>query len=436
MLEGVHLATLRARLAADIVSSQEAGRHSGMSAKVVYEIARYKFHNADPVLMDRLQLIAQDGALRLRDADGNEIPCKETDIASAIGSTPALRRVPKNGEARITCGEDILGQLPALLEPIPDGASLLVNGQAWDAFPTFDGDDVMLPGFCGDECAPEMNPCWAEYSCAEGGRSTENQLVGFSSIGLLTPGIAIEHGRISYGANGGAAAVETTSFDDFAGTFIDWLLSAPILGGFWQGYRWDITAPGVDLFAEAAIAKDHHGYWEHDETADEQNAYDEGEDGDYENNSWDDEGSFVFRRLELHLPKELIDEVGARLRDMNPEYAAALDRPETSPNQFASETLMSLPPIGKGFVGEVGERVRHLSIINVTVCPLSSSTVLVEGRDPSGRLVKWVTRSQIDAATESITFSVATVKAHESYTGTDKTVLTAAKVAAVIAREI
>jgi hypothetical protein len=47
-----------------------------------------------------------------------------------------------------------------------------------------------------------------------------------------------------------------------------------------------------------------------------------------------------------------------------------------------------------------------------------------------------LTRSQIDEATESITFSVATVKAHESYTGTDKTVIAAAKVEAFIVREI
>ena len=39
-------------------------------------------------------------------------------------------------------------------------------------------------------------------------------------------------------------------------------------------------------------------------------------------------------------------------------------------------------------------------------------------------------------ATESITVSVATVKAHESYTGTDKTVIAAAKVEAFIVREI
>jgi hypothetical protein len=199
-----------------------------MNETVVYEIALYEGPKPEAALLERLQLIAGEGELRLRDVNGNELACKENDIASAIGSNPALRKVPQGQQAQITCGEDILGELPELLEPIPDGASLVVNGKAWDAFPTVDGDDVMLPGHC-DYRPPEMNPCWAEYRCAEGGRDFENQLVGLSSIGLLAPGIAIEHGRTDYGGNGGAVAVSITSFDDFAATFIDWLLWTPIL---------------------------------------------------------------------------------------------------------------------------------------------------------------------------------------------------------------
>jgi hypothetical protein len=396
-----------------------------VNAPVVYEIALYKCRKkADPVLLERLQLIAKDGALLLRDAAGKEIPCKEKDIVSAIDSTPALRTVPERQQAEIICGEDILGQLPMLLDPIPDGASLFVNGEAWDAFPTVDGDDVMLPGKC-DWRAPEMNPCWAEYRCSEGGHDFENQLVGFSSIGLLAPGVAIEHGRTEYGGNGGAVAVSVTSFDDFATAFIDWLLSSLVISGLWQGYRWDITTPGVDLFAEAAIANDHEGYWKDDETADE-------EDDSDEDDSWEDEGSFASRHLELHLPQELIDEVRARLSAMKPEYAAVLDRPADSQSRSASTTLVSQAPVAEGFVGEVGERVRNLLITNVTMRSLSPATMLVEGRDPSGHLVKWVTRSKIEAATESIRFSVATVKAHETYTGADTTLITAAKIAAFV----
>ena len=298
-----------------------------MNATVVYEIARYKVQKAGPILLDRVQLIERDGALMLRDADSNEIPCTDTAIASAIGSTPALWKILKGQQARITCGEDILGQLPALLEPISDGASLFVNGKAWDAFPTLDSGDVMLPGENYLDSAPEMNPCWAEYRCAEGGRNFEEQLVGFSSIGLLAPGIAIEHGRTEYGGNGGAVAVTITQFDDFATIFIDWLLRTPILSGFWQGDRY-ITTPDVDLFAEAAIATDHEAYWEDEDSVDEENDGDEDADG--EDDCWEGEGSFASRSLELHLPQELIDEVRARLSEMYPKYAAALDLPAVS----------------------------------------------------------------------------------------------------------
>lgn len=308
-----------------------------MSPEVVYEIARYKVQkNSDPVLLERLQLIAQDGALRLRDTEGNEIPCKETDIASAIGAMPALRKVPKRQQALITCGEELLGQLPELLEPISDGASLFVNDKAWDAFPTLDSGDVMLPGENWLDAAPEMNPCWAEYRCAEGGRNFEEQLVGFSSIGLLAPGIAIEHGRTEYGGNGGAVAVSITPFDDFATIFIEWLLRTPILSGFWQGYRY-ITTPDVDLFAKAAVATDRQGYWEDDDTADEADECDEDEDedadadADDEDSNWEDEGSFASRCLELHLTQELINEVRAHLSAMCPKYAAALVLPGHSP---------------------------------------------------------------------------------------------------------
>lgn len=403
-----------------------------MSATVLYEIARYEGHKADAVLLERLQLIAEGGVLRLRETDGDETPCEETDIASVISSIPALRQVLERQQVRITCGEDVLGQLPFLLEPIPDGASLFVNDEAWDAFPTVEGNKIMLPGYCHSDSAPDMNPCWAEYSCAEGDR--EDPLVGYSSIGLLTTGVAVEHGHVSHGGNGGPSAVSISTFDNFAEIFIDWLLRTPILSRFWYSYG-DITSPGVDLFGEAAVAQDHHGYWEEDHSSYQEDTQ-TGEDGTNQDGSWGDEGSFACRSLELHLSQELIDEVRASLSATDPRYAAVLDMPGTSsaaPNPFVSEAYQA--PTAEGFVGEVGEHVRNLVITNVTVCPLSASTFLVGGRDPSNHLVKWLTRSKIDPATESITFSVATVKAHESYTGTDKTVVTAAKVAAYIVRE-
>ncbi len=280
-----------------------------MDATIVYEIVRYEGEKADAALLDRLQLIAEDGVLRLRDANGNETACEETDISAVIASTPALRTAGSRQQARITCGDDIVGQLPLLLEPVPDGATLLVNDEMWDAFPTVEGGHVMLPGQYDYDCAPNMKPCWAEFSCAEGGRDFENQLTGYSSIGLLAPGVAIERGRTEYGGNGGAAAVAVWRFDDFASIFVDWLLRTEVLSGFWQGDR-DISSPDVELFAEAAEDPEHEGYWEDADSSDEDE--DDPEEDEGEDDHWGDQ-SFACASLELHLPQELIDQVRAYL---------------------------------------------------------------------------------------------------------------------------
>lgn len=294
-----------------------------MSATVVYEIALYQGQeadSADPILLERRQLIAKNGVLQLHDGQGNDILCKETDAAAAIRLNPALRTVLAHQQARITCGEDILGQLPMLLERIPDSASLFVNGKGWDAFPTLDGEYVMLPGNCGYDFKPEMNPCWAEYSCSQGGRHYESQLNGYSSIGLLAPGVVIEHGRTDYGGNGGKAAVSIAPFDDFAATFIDWLFRPAVLDDLWSGDSF-ISTPDLDLFNEAAAAEDHVGSWDNsdasdepkdDEDDDEEDDDDEDDDEEEDDDDcWGDE-SCASRYLELHLPQELIDEVRTR----------------------------------------------------------------------------------------------------------------------------
>ena len=57
-----------------------------MNATVVYEIARYKDHKAVAVLLERLQLIAEDGALRLRDA------AQKRDYETARAALGALKK--------------------------------------------------------------------------------------------------------------------------------------------------------------------------------------------------------------------------------------------------------------------------------------------------------------------------------------------------------
>lgn len=282
----------------------------------VYEIGRYDFKKGATVLVDRLQLITEAGTLMLCSDDGGATPCVGTDVAAAIAATPTLRSIGDRQQAHITCGEDVAGQLPLLLEPVPSDSTLLVNGEEWAAFPTVEGNYVMLPGECDDDCTPTLPLWWAEYRCVEGGADFESQLVGRSSIGLLAPGVAVEHGRTDYGGNGGSAAVSVRPFDDFATLFVDWLERTAILRGFWHGDR-GICSPDIELFTEAALAADRCGYWEEADGQEDQ----EEVDNESEESDWDDVGSFASKRLELHLSSQLVDNVHSHLSSLYPGRA-------------------------------------------------------------------------------------------------------------------
>ncbi|WP_197379981.1 hypothetical protein [Mycolicibacterium mengxianglii] len=194
---------------------------------------------------------------------GSEIVCTGRDVASTIGSTPALREIRAGQQARITCGSEIEAQLPFLLVPVfgdDDYAECLadVNGGSWAVYPTVDGDYVVIPG--GDSFdEPDMNPCWAEFEVVEG---EWNPLVGYTSIGLLRPGIAIEYARYDHGGIGinSGTVVTVNRIDDFAVVFVAWLRDS-VLGQLWGG---DTAPPlnAADLFAEAAGAADRKARWD------------------------------------------------------------------------------------------------------------------------------------------------------------------------------
>ncbi|MEX7473169.1 hypothetical protein AB4Z39_26070 [Mycobacterium adipatum] len=288
-----------------------------MDTTVVYEIARFQGFDEDSPLLDRLQLVAVGGALKLRDGDGTDLLCDGTDVAAVIAATPALRTVGGSQQVRITCGDDIMGQLPLLLGPVPKDAYLLVNDEGWEAFPDAEGDHVMLPGECDYDCSPELSTWWAEYRCAEGGADFDSQVMGHSAIGLLAPGVAVERGRTDYGGNGGAAAVSVRQFDDFATVFVEWLLRTPILSSFWPGDQ-AISSPGIELMTEAASAADRHGYWEYNGSPEEPEEVDD----ETDDQSWDGVGSFASMSLDLRLPPNLVNEVQRRLKSLYPGYAA------------------------------------------------------------------------------------------------------------------
>ena len=280
-----------------------------MSAEIVYEIAYFDGAGDDAVVLDRVQLAAANGVLRLRKTDGSETPCEGEDVAAVISSTPALREIRAGTEVRISCDQEIAAELPFVLVPVLDGAGpeacyARVNGNFWMAFPTFGGDPVMLPGL--DEFdGPDLSPCWATLSVEEG---ESNPLIGFTSIGVVAPGVAAEFGRCDPGGLGSESAVAISRFDDFATVFVDWLLHWEMLDSVWYG---DVspTAPTVQLFAEAAAAANKRAGWtaEHDK---EDNEDDDEEDEDEDSSHW------AAAYLELFLSDELIEQVRARLESL------------------------------------------------------------------------------------------------------------------------
>jgi hypothetical protein len=281
---------------------------------VVYEIARYDSGKDGAPLLERVQLLSVDGVLRLRDAGGSETPCEGADIAAVISSTPSLREIRAGEAVRISCPPEIAAQLPLVLEPVRDGGDCIdryakVDGADWMASPTLDEDYVMLPGW-DVGYGPDMSPCWAEHTFEEG-ESHQNPLIGHTSIGLATPGVVVEYGSYDHGGFGGSSAVAIRPFDDFATVFVDWLVNWEVLASLWGGDSAPYS-PAVRLFADAAAAANHRGYWDTE--------MDEDEDEDKE----DEGASYCAAYLELHLSNGLIDQVRVRLGSLDPTYAAIL----------------------------------------------------------------------------------------------------------------
>lgn len=235
-----------------------------MGMTVEYEIARFDGEGDDAALLERMQLVHVEGQLKVRDFAGSEIDCTGRDVSSIIGSTPALREISTGQKARITCRPEIEAQLPFLLTPVfeddgYDECLANVNGESWVVYPTVDGDYVVIPG--GDSFdEPDMKPCWAEFEVIEG---EWNPLAGYTSTGLLRPGIAVEYARYDHGGMGSNSVVAVHRIDNFAVVFVDWLQHSDVLGQLWGGD----TAPPLNaagLFAEATAAADRKARWSSD----------------------------------------------------------------------------------------------------------------------------------------------------------------------------
>ena len=86
-----------------------------MGLEVVYEIARYAVDTNAEVLVERAQVLAENGPLRQRDLDGAETPCDEKDVSAVIAAYPSLNEIRANQVTRIEAQPSAFELLPFLL---------------------------------------------------------------------------------------------------------------------------------------------------------------------------------------------------------------------------------------------------------------------------------------------------------------------------------
>ena len=81
-----------------------------MTIESLYEIVRYDVRTETEVLIERVQLLSDNGQLRRRVNDGPEMVCSDTDVLAVSGADPLLSEIRANQVTRIT------GGAPAVLD--------------------------------------------------------------------------------------------------------------------------------------------------------------------------------------------------------------------------------------------------------------------------------------------------------------------------------
>jgi hypothetical protein len=247
-----------------------------MSAKPVYEIARYGVRTENEVLIERVQLFGENGELRCRVDDGPEIVCPDTDVVATISADPALSEIRANQVTRITGEPAALQELPFVLRVpghrddldeslwseamrdehttewwVQPGVNrvLYVNGERWSAFPTADGDRMLPEG--GDDFI-RLTPCWGRLGFGESASRTYGLDQAF--IGLVTS-TAVACATLMDIDPGEDDVVlwrrGNTAMDD-ARMFVEWLLYGGLVPHYFPG------DPGLEgmlaqLFVEASV---------------------------------------------------------------------------------------------------------------------------------------------------------------------------------------
>lgn len=312
-----------------------------MGLEVVYDIARYAINTDTEALVERAQIVSDEGVLRWRDVDGAETPCVEDNVPAVIAAHSSLNEIRPDQITRITAVPAVLGELPFVLRPTGEWEDfeeaawseaarahidedwrdnrpwdpyrvLYVNEVRWCTRHT-SLDDRLLP----DNLEGSLNPKWGELSLYESGTMASGE--SSSTLGALTPAAAIDTASLD-----GDLAEEYADYtilglhrrdgsvDADARILADWLLGSPVPWYFYKDGNFVDPILFVQLFAEAATS-DGSTSLECEELAAAA-----GHDLSYR-----DSGSGIptaYFSLQLGVGREVIDAALDLIADREPEY--------------------------------------------------------------------------------------------------------------------
>lgn len=247
-----------------------------MNSEVVFEIARYAVNADKEVLLERLQLITQDGALFQSAPDGTKRACEGSDSTAVVAKDADLNEVRANQVTRIAGSRSLMEQLPLLLTLPGDAADAdewsdamldkhiaqstadkdmyrvaYIGDERWYAYETVDGLK-MLPentsiAWQGE---PAMKRIIGHLSFSEEGSMTSG--TDMSTLGLITETVVAAFTHLdSY-----TDSLKIWSRDDDADTLVGWIMNGDIASHYSYGRDDDGAAMLAQLVVEAGLSED------------------------------------------------------------------------------------------------------------------------------------------------------------------------------------
>ena len=197
---------------------------SATPEQVIYDIARYSV--ADDDLIERAQLVLNDGSLFRRLGSGSDKRLAQKSAAAALRADAKFHEIRLEEDARITTTPELLDQLPFILT-IADAAErsewlLTVNDQTWAPFTDVNGREVALPS---DGQVVRFETTWVSITFCETGSMVSGS--DTTLIGLTSPGLIVESTELDPHIDSPDLPVSLTrrgtSLHDDATAIVGWL---------------------------------------------------------------------------------------------------------------------------------------------------------------------------------------------------------------------